>query len=97
MGGRAPTSPNANARRCRPTRGTDKETSYAPGPNATLAEHRRFLANAGGWGPRIDIQDVIRHGGRAVDELEIELTNGLSGPRSTARNRSPPAGTGNGP
>ena len=55
----------------------ETEKDYAPGPNATLAEHRRFLANAGGWGPHIDIQAVVRHGGRAVDSIEIQLSNGL--------------------
>ena len=68
------------AERERETLQADPETEkdYAPGPNATLAEHRRFLANAGGWGPHIDIQEVRRKGGRQGDGLEITLTNGLT-------------------
>lgn len=47
-----------------------------PGRDATLAEHRAYLAAAGGWQP-IDIAEVIRTGTRAIDSLEVRLTNGL--------------------
>lgn len=47
-----------------------------PRGDAPLAEHRAFVAIAGGWGDRIDIASVRRFGPRGVDALEIKLTNG---------------------
>ena len=48
-----------------------------PGFDAPLADHRAYVAAAGGWAPHLDIVSVQRFGGRLVDAMLIYLTNGL--------------------
>ena len=47
-----------------------------PRSDAPLKEHREYVSQAGGWGDRIDVDTVVRHGQHGTDALTIKLTNG---------------------
>lgn len=48
----------------------------APDADATLAEHRDYVADAGGWLGIAAIADVRRYGPNAADALDVTLDNG---------------------
>jgi hypothetical protein len=53
-----------------------KKLDKPPKGDAPLAEHREYVRVAGGWGNRIDINNVKRYGTHVTDALRIELSNG---------------------